>query len=83
MTSAIPLGLLLTYDKIWQNSVSTREFKAGLASITCNDSNAAVAVLAQRRKQQFNWRHVPLFYVGVNSETAGGLSRLDHGDCAL
>jgi hypothetical protein len=41
MSSTIPLGLLLTDDRIWQNSASTRGFKARLALVIHIGSNAA------------------------------------------
>jgi hypothetical protein len=41
MSSTIPLGLLLTDDRIWQNSASTRGFKARLALVIRIGSNAA------------------------------------------
>jgi hypothetical protein len=41
MSSTIPQGLLLTDDRIWQNSASTRGFKARLALVIHIGSNAA------------------------------------------
>jgi len=39
MSSTIPLGLLLTDDRIWQNSASTRGFKARLVLVVHIGSN--------------------------------------------
>ena len=41
MSSTIPLRLLLTDHKIWQNSASTRGFKARLALVIHIGSDAA------------------------------------------
>ena len=41
MSSTIPLGLLLTDDRIWQDSASTREFNARLALVIRIGSKAA------------------------------------------
>ncbi len=42
MSSTIPLGLLPTDDRIWQNSASTRGFKARLTLVIRIGSNAAL-----------------------------------------
>jgi hypothetical protein len=41
MSSTIPQGLLLTDDRIWQHSASTRGFEARLALVIHIGSNAA------------------------------------------